>query len=159
MELTVSGMNSGEQPVLGFNYGGSNTPREGAIASLSVRHQYNVLAWLDLLRFPEPLMRVSPPTRVIAAAAGAAHLLLRLLLHVLQFAGHPSSSPLGFARFAVFFSRCAGGHCRPSDAAAARLGLAYRAYSSPSRSPTFWRPACFRPCIHRYRIWKHPKTA
>ena len=108
LELPVSGLNSGAQPVLGFNYGAKQYGRvkEAIRFSTLCGTCYNVLAWLIVLRFPEPLMRVftSDPA-LIEAGREALHIyFFGFFFMSFQFAGQSVFQSLGMARYAVFFS-------------------------------------------------------
>ena len=108
LELPVSGLNSGAQPVLGFNYGAKQYGRvkEAIRFSTLCGICYNMLAWLIVLRFPEPLMRVftSDPA-LIEAGREALHIyFFGFFFMSFQFAGQSVFQSLGMARYAVFFS-------------------------------------------------------
>lgn len=108
LELPVSGLNSGAQPVLGFNYGARQYGRvkEAIRFTALCGTCYNALAWLLILRFPEPVMRVftSDPA-LIAAGREALHVyFFGFFFMSFQFAGQSVFQSLGMARHAVFFS-------------------------------------------------------
>lgn len=108
LELPVYGLNSGAQPVMGFNYGAKQYGRvkESIRFTALCGTCYNVLAWLFVLRFPELLMRIfSSDPQLIAAGPEALHVyFFGFFFMSFQFAGQTVFQALGFARYAVFFS-------------------------------------------------------
>ena len=108
LELPTYGLNSGAQPVMGFNYGAKQYGRvkEAIRFTALCGTCYNVLAWLLILRFPEPLMRVfTSDAALIESGREALHVyFFGFFFMSFQFAGQTVFQALGFARYAVFFS-------------------------------------------------------
>ncbi len=108
LELPLSGLISGAQPVLGFNYGAKeyDRVRQGIRFMTLCGMGYNVLAWTMVLLFPEFLVRVfSSDPQLIAAGPQAMHTyFFGFFFMSFQFAGQSVFQSLGFARYAIFFS-------------------------------------------------------
>ena len=108
LELPVSGLNSGAQPVMGFNYGARRygRVREAIRFTALCGGLYTLLAWLLVLRFPQALIRVfSSDPALIEVGPQALHLyFFGFFFMAFQFAGQAVFQALGFARRAVFFS-------------------------------------------------------
>ena len=108
LELPLSGLISGAQPVLGFNYGAKEYARvkEGIRFMTLCGITYNVLAWMMVIFFPQALIRVfSSDPQLIAAGPQALHTyFFGFFFMSFQFAGQSVFQSLGFARYAIFFS-------------------------------------------------------
>ena len=108
LELPTSGLNSGAQPVLSYNYGARQYDRVKAGARFTAMCSlvYNVAAWLLILRFPDALMRVfTSDAALIETGRKALHIyFFGFFFMAFQFAGQTVFQSLGFARQAIFFS-------------------------------------------------------
>ena len=108
LELPLSGMVSGAQPVLGFNYGAKKFDRvkQGIRFITLCGTTYNVAAWVLVLLLPEFLIRIfSSDPQLIAAGPQALHVyFFGFFFMSFQFAGQTAFQALGFARYAIFFS-------------------------------------------------------
>ncbi|MBQ4265222.1 MAG: MATE family efflux transporter [Clostridia bacterium] len=108
LELPLSGLISGSQPVLGFNYGAKKYDRvkQGIRFITLCGTSYNVCAWILVLLFPEFLIRIfSSDPALIAAGPAALHVyFFGFFFMSFQFAGQSVFQSLGFARQAIFFS-------------------------------------------------------
>lgn len=108
LELPVFGLNSGAQPVLGFNYGAKKYGRvkEAIRFTAACGTTYNILAWLLVLAFPEFLLSVfSSDPELLAVGPKALHLyFFGFFFMSFQFIGQTTFQALGFAKQAIFFS-------------------------------------------------------
>ena len=108
LELPLSGLISGAQPVMGFNYGAKLYDR----VKQSIRFTalcgtcYNVAAWIMVLLFPEFIIRVfsSDPALIAAGAQALKVYFFGFFFMSFQFAGQTTFQALGFARYAIIFS-------------------------------------------------------
>ena len=108
LELPLSGLISGAQPVLGFNYGAKRYDRvkQGIRFMTLCGMIYNALAWALVLLFPTFLMRVfSSDAQLLAVGPKALHTyFFGYIFMSFQFAGQSVFQSLGFARKASFFA-------------------------------------------------------
>ena len=108
LELPLSGLISGAQPVLGFNYGAKkyDRVREGIRFMTLCGMAYNVTAWIIVLLFPQALIRVfsSDPQLIAAGPQAMRTYFFGFFFMSFQFAGQSVFQSLGFARYAIFFS-------------------------------------------------------
>ena len=108
LELPLSGLISGAQPVMGFNYGAKlyGRVKESIRFTALCGTAYNVFAWIMVLLFPEFIIRVfSSDPQLIAAGAGALKVyFFGFFFMSFQFAGQTTFQALGFARYAIIFS-------------------------------------------------------
>lgn len=108
ISMPVSGLTSGAQPVLGFNYGAKKNHRvkQGIRFMTMAGAAYTVLAWLILVVFPKPfLMLFTSNGEMIEKGVGAIHLYFAGFVFMLfQFSGQSAFVALGKSRQAVFFS-------------------------------------------------------
>jgi len=108
LELPLSGLISGAQPVLGFNYGAKKfgRVRQGIRFMTLFGTGYNVCAWVLVLLFPAFLIRIfSADPQLISAGPPAMHTyFFGFFFMSFQFAGQSVFQALGFARYAIFFS-------------------------------------------------------
>ena len=108
LELPLSGLISGAQPVLGFNYGAKkySRVRQGIRFMTLFGTGYNVCAWVFVLLFPAFLIRIfSADPQLISAGPQAMHTyFFGFFFMSFQFAGQSVFQALGFARYAIFFS-------------------------------------------------------
>ena len=108
LELPLSGLISGAQPVLGFNYGAKRYDRvkQGIRFMTLCGMSYNALAWAFVLLFPTFLMRVfSSDAQLLAVGPKALHTyFFGYIFMSFQFAGQSVFQSLGFARKASCFA-------------------------------------------------------
>ena len=108
LELPLSGLISGAQPVLGFNYGAKEYGRvkQGIRFITLCGMIYNALAWAFVLLFPAFLMRIfSSDAQLLAVGPKALHTyFFGYIFMSFQFAGQATFQSLGFARRASFFA-------------------------------------------------------
>ena len=108
LELPLSGLISGAQPVMGFNYGAKLYGRVKQAIRFTAFFGtcYNVAAWIMVLLFPEFIIRVfSSDAALIAAGAQALRVyFFGFFFMSFQFAGQTTFQALGFARYAIIFS-------------------------------------------------------
>lgn len=108
LELPVSGLSSGAQPVMGFNYGAKEYRRvKQAIRFTAVCGTvYNIVAWMLVLLFPAALIGVfSSDPELLAVGPKALNVyFFGFFFMSFQFAGQSAFQALGFARHAIFFS-------------------------------------------------------
>jgi len=108
LELPVSGLSSGAQPVMGFNYGARQYKRvKQAIRFTAVcGTTYNIVAWGLVLLFPAALIGVfSSDPQLLAVGPRALNIyFFGFFFMSFQFAGQSTFQALGFARYAIFFS-------------------------------------------------------
>ncbi len=108
LELPVSGLSSGAQPVMGFNYGAKEYRRvKQAIRFTAVCGTvYNIVAWVLVLLFPAALIGVfSSDPELLAVGPKALNVyFFGFFFMSFQFAGQSAFQALGFARHAIFFS-------------------------------------------------------
>lgn len=108
LSLPVQGINSGAQPVLGFNYGANQYRRvkEGIKFSAFIGIGYTVIAWLFVLAFPRWLISIfSGSEEMMEAGVTALHIyFFGFCFMSFQFAGQSVFQALGYAKQAIFFS-------------------------------------------------------
>ncbi|MCH5264489.1 MAG: MATE family efflux transporter [Lachnospiraceae bacterium] len=108
VQMPVSGIGSGAQPVMGFNYGaGRNDRVKVGISFMSASMiLYTLAAWLLLFLFPRFFLGVfSSDQAVVEAGVSCMHIyFFGFFMMALQFAGQTTFTGLGFSRRAVFFS-------------------------------------------------------
>ena len=106
--MPVSGISSGAQPVMGYNYGAGRYDR----VRQSIRFMsfttilYTLIAWLAVFLFPEIFLGIfSSDPSVIQAGTGCLHIYyFGFFMMALQFCGQTTFTGLGFSGRAVFFS-------------------------------------------------------
>ena len=108
ISLPVSGVTSGAQPVLGYNYGAReyDRVRKGVVFMTMTGSIYTVAAWLLLVIFPKPfLMLFTGSADMISEGISAIHIYFAGFFFMLfQFSGQSTFVALGKAKQAVFFS-------------------------------------------------------
>lgn len=108
LSLPVSGLTSGAQPVLGYNYGAREygKVRQGIRFTASLGIIYTLLAWLLVLLSPHLLLSIfTEDTAMIEAGAGALRLyFFGFFFMSFQFTGQSAFTALGYSRHAIFFS-------------------------------------------------------
>ena len=106
--LPVSGLHSGSQPVLGFNYGAGKNDRvkEGIRFVTVIGGLYTVCAWLLVILLPKQLIRIfSNDAGTITEGARALQIyFFGFVFMAFQFAGQSTFQGLGKKKQAVFFS-------------------------------------------------------
>ena len=106
--MPVSGITSGAQPVLGFNYGAKQYERikKGIRFMTFVGSVYTVLAWAVLVFFPKPFLALFTGNKeMIENGVRAVHLYFAGFVFMLfQFSGQSVFVALGKSKRAVFFS-------------------------------------------------------
>lgn len=106
--LPVSGISSGSQPVLGFNYGAGENHRvkEGIRFLTTLLVIYTALAWLVVISVPELLFRIFSKD-MLTITTGAEMLYLYFFgffFMSFQFAGQSTFQALRKSKKAIFFS-------------------------------------------------------
>ena len=108
LSLPVSGLTSGAQPVMSFNYGAKEYDRvKQAIRFTSIAGTvYTVIMWIVVLMIPGPLIALFTNDAAMIAAGPE---MLRIYFFgfsfmVFQFSGQTSFQALGCAKQAIFFS-------------------------------------------------------
>ncbi len=106
--LPVTGLSSGAQPVLGFNYGAKKYHRvkEGIRFMSFAGILYTAAIWLVILLFPTIFLRIfSSDSQTIALGTRAIRIyFMGFVFMSLQFMGQSTFVGLGKAKRAVFFS-------------------------------------------------------
>ncbi|MCD8104064.1 MAG: MATE family efflux transporter [Lachnospiraceae bacterium] len=106
--LPVTGISSGGQPVLGYNYGAKQPERvkEGIRFMALIGVLYTALMWLVIELFPAAFIRIfSDDAQTIACGVHAVRLyFFGFVFMSLQFMGQSTFVGLGKAKRAVFFS-------------------------------------------------------
>lgn len=108
VQMPVSGIGSGAQPVMGFNYGAGQSDRvKKSISFMSLSMiLYTLVIWLLLFLFPRFFLGIfSSDPEVLEAGVSCLHIyFFGFFMMALQFAGQTTFTGLGFSRRAVFFS-------------------------------------------------------
>lgn len=108
LSMPVSGITSGAQPVLGFNYGAKQYERikKGIRFMTLAGSVYTVLAWAALVLFPKPFLALFTGNKeMIENGVHAVHLYFAGFVFMLfQFSGQSVFVALGKSKRAVFFS-------------------------------------------------------
>lgn len=108
VQMPISGIGSGAQPVMGFNYGAGRKERvrESISFTSTVLILYTLAAWLLIFLFPRFFLRVfSSDTSVIEIGVSCMHVyFFGFFMMALQISGQTTFTGLGFSKRAVFFS-------------------------------------------------------
>lgn len=108
LALPVSGISSGAQPVLGYNYGAKayERVRQGIRFTAALGILYTLLAWLLVILSPHLLLSVfTEDAAMIEAGVGAMRLyFFGFFFMAFQFTGQSAFTALGDSRHAIFFS-------------------------------------------------------
>lgn len=108
LSLPVSGITSGAQPVLGYNYGAKEygKVRQGIRFTAALGIVYTSLAWLLVLFSPHLLLSIfTEDTAMIEAGVGSLRLyFFGFFFMSFQFTGQSAFTALGYSRHAIFFS-------------------------------------------------------
>ena len=108
LSLPVSGLTSGSQPVLGYNYGAKryDRVRQGIRFTAALGILYTVAAWLLVILLPHYLLSIFVEDAAMMEAGEKA---LRMYFFgfffmAFQFTGQSSFTALGYSKHAIFFS-------------------------------------------------------
>ena len=108
MGLAVTGITSGAQPVLGFNYGAGKHGRVRKCIRFTfiLAAGYTLIAWILILIFPQVFIRMfSDDVMLNQIAVPYLHIyFMAYIFMALQFSGQSTFMALGKAGRAVFFS-------------------------------------------------------
>lgn len=106
--LPISGINSGAQPVMGYNYGAKENERvkQSIRFTAFIGMAYTVLAWILILVIPKTLFMVfTKDSAVIDKGVEALGIyFFGFCFMSFQFAGQTVFQALGYAKQAIFFS-------------------------------------------------------
>ena len=108
MSLPVSGLTSGSQPVLGYNYGAGKYDRvkSGIRFTAVIGIAYTALAWIIVLIIPKQLMGIfTEDAQTIAYGAEALKTyFFGFVFMAFMFTGQSTFTALGYSKHAIFFS-------------------------------------------------------
>lgn len=108
LALPVSGLTSGSQPVIGYNYGAARYDRvkQGIRFMALLGIMYTVIAWLFVIKAPRFLVSVfTNDIAMIDPGVAALHLyFFGFVFMAFQFTGQSTFTALGYSRQAIFFS-------------------------------------------------------
>lgn len=108
MSLPVSGLTSGSQPVLGYNYGAGKYGRvkSGIRFTAAIGIAYTALAWIIVLIIPKQLMGIfTEDAQTIAYGAEALKTyFFGFVFMAFMFTGQSTFTALGYSKHAIFFS-------------------------------------------------------
>ncbi len=108
LSLPVSGLTSGSQPVLGYNYGARDYARvrQGIRFTAALGIVYTLAAWMIVVHSPHFLLSVFTEDAVmLEAGVSALHIYFYgFFFMAFQFTGQSSFTALGYSKHAVFFS-------------------------------------------------------
>lgn len=108
LSLPVSGLTSGAQPVMGYNFGAKqyNRVRQGIRFTAFLGILYTVLAWVAVILSPHLLLSIFvDDAAMLEAGVGALRLyFFGFFFMAFQFTGQSTFTALGYAKQAVFFS-------------------------------------------------------
>lgn len=108
LSLPVSGITSGCQPILGYNYGAQKIGRvkEGIRFTALIGTLYTILAWAFVMKFPHLLFSIfTNDTAMIETGNSALQIyFFGFCFMAFQFAGQCTFQALGCAKRAIFFS-------------------------------------------------------
>ena len=106
--LPISGIISGSQPVISFNYGAKRNDRvkSGVNFNTLMGFAYTLLAWLAIVVFPKFLLGIfSDDLQMIDLGVSALKIyFFGFVFMAFQFAGQSTFQALGDAKHAIFFS-------------------------------------------------------
>ena len=108
LSLPVSGLTSGSQPVLGYNYGAKRYDRvkQGIRFTAALGILYTAAAWIVVLLLPHFLLSIFvEDAAMLEAGEKALHLyFFGFVFMAFQFTGQSSFTALGYSKQAIFFS-------------------------------------------------------
>ncbi len=106
--LPVSGLTSGAQPVIGYNYGAGDYKRvkQGIKFMALLGVIYTAAVWLFIVKEPKLLISVfTNDTAMLEFGASALHIyFFGFFFMAFQFAGQSTFTALGYSKQAIFFS-------------------------------------------------------
>lgn len=120
VSLPVSGLTSGSQPVLGYNYGAREYTRvkQGICFTALLGILYTVAAWLFIIKKPRFLISVfTEDATMLEYGVSALHLyFFGFFFMAFQFTGQSTFTALGHSRQAIFFFFASKSYyCNTSD--------------------------------------------
>lgn len=108
LSLPVSGLTSGSQPVLGYNYGAKQYERvcQGIRFTSIIGILYTLAAWFIVICSPHLLLSIftTNPAMLEAGADALRLYFFGFFFMAFQFCGQSSFTALGYSRQAIFFS-------------------------------------------------------
>ena len=108
LSLPVSGLTSGSQPVLGYNYGAKQYERvrQGIRFTAAIGIIYTLLAWMIVLHSPHLLLSIFTEDAAMLESGESALKLyfFGFFFMAFQFTGQSSFTALGYSKQAIFFS-------------------------------------------------------
>lgn len=108
LSLPVSGITSGAQPVLGYNYGAKQNKRvkEGIRFTALIGTVYTLIAWIFIMVMPKALFQIFTSDQAVIEKGPEALgiYFFGFFFMSFQFAGQTVFQALGYAKQAVFFS-------------------------------------------------------
>lgn len=108
LSLPISGLTSGSQPVLGFNYGAKNYERvrQGIRFTAATGMIYTFLAWMVVITAPRFFIQIfsSEQALIEPGAVALKQYFFGFFFMSFQFAGQSSFTALGRSKQAIFFS-------------------------------------------------------
>ncbi len=106
--LPISGISSGAQPVLGFNYGAGENERlkEGVRFMTLIQGAYTLFAWLLIMLIPKAMFRIfTVDAETISVGAKMLNIyFFGFVFMTFQFSGQTTFQALGRKKKAIFFS-------------------------------------------------------
>lgn len=108
LHLPVTGITSGSQPVLGYNYGAGEYGRvkQGIRFTALLGIAYTAVAWIFVLAAPELLITMfSNDPQMLEYGVSALHIyFFGFIFMAFQFTGQSTFQALGYSGHAIFFS-------------------------------------------------------
>jgi len=108
LHLPVTGITSGSQPVLGYNYGAKEYDRvkQGIRFTAFLGIVYTAVAWIFVLAAPEFLITIfSDDPQMLEYGVSALHIyFFGFIFMAFQFTGQCTFQALGYSKHAIFFS-------------------------------------------------------
>lgn len=108
LSLPVSGLTSGSQPVLGYNYGAKRYTRvcQGIRFTAVLGILYTLLAWFVVIQCPHLLLSIFTEDAAMLEAGTEALKLyfFGFFFMAFQFSGQSAFTALGYSKQAIFFS-------------------------------------------------------
>jgi len=108
LDLPISGLSSGAQPVMGYNYGAKQYRRvkQAIRFTASCGACYNIFAWAMIILFPAAFIDVftSDPELLAIGPKALNIYFFGFVFMSFQFAGQSTFQALGFARHAICFA-------------------------------------------------------
>ena len=108
LQLPVSGLTQGAQPVMGYNYGAKENQRVKSAIKFTtlVGMSYTLIAWIFVMLVPKFLFGIfTSDAEIIANGPSALNIyFFGFFFMSFQFSGQIAFQALGFAKKAIFFS-------------------------------------------------------